>query len=255
MEEKDQALESGQEEKVEVEEKKSGPKVIERTTNIPEPKDEEKSNESEGKETEELFELPDGRKVTAEQLSKEWKENFYPEFTRRSQQLAELKRAQENRKAEAEKDARSSVEESDVLRGVTPEVKEAIIQIVSPELEKVKQDLILQNQQKEADEAFERQMEALEKEFPGGDGRPKFDRIEVLREMQKEGNKNFDPRSLFKQMHEEEFLDLRIKEALKKQKGEPPTETTGKGTHQPEKKTPKTFEEARDATEAMLRNS
>jgi hypothetical protein len=35
----------------------------------------------------ELFELPDGRKVDAETLSKEWKENFYPDYTRKSQAL------------------------------------------------------------------------------------------------------------------------------------------------------------------------
>lgn len=39
----------------------------------------------------ELFELPDGRKVDAETLSREWKENFAPEFTRKSQELAALK--------------------------------------------------------------------------------------------------------------------------------------------------------------------
>lgn len=37
---------------------------------------------------EELYELPDGRKVDAETLSKEWKENFYPDYTRKSQELA-----------------------------------------------------------------------------------------------------------------------------------------------------------------------
>ncbi len=36
----------------------------------------------------ELFELPDGRKVDAGTLSKEWKENFYPDYTRKSQALA-----------------------------------------------------------------------------------------------------------------------------------------------------------------------
>jgi len=40
----------------------------------------------------ELFELPDGRKVDAETLTKEWKDNFAPEFTRRSQELADLKK-------------------------------------------------------------------------------------------------------------------------------------------------------------------
>lgn len=36
----------------------------------------------------ELFELPDGRKVDASTLSKEWKDNFYPDYTRKSQELA-----------------------------------------------------------------------------------------------------------------------------------------------------------------------
>ena len=36
-----------------------------------------------------LYELPDGRKVDAESLQREWKENFYPEYTRKSQRLAE----------------------------------------------------------------------------------------------------------------------------------------------------------------------
>lgn len=39
----------------------------------------------------ELYELPDGRKVDANTLSKEWKENFYPEYTRKSQELAQVK--------------------------------------------------------------------------------------------------------------------------------------------------------------------
>lgn len=44
----------------------------------------------------ELFELPDGRKVDADTLSKEWKDNFLPEFTRKSQTLAELEKSKIN---------------------------------------------------------------------------------------------------------------------------------------------------------------
>lgn len=40
--------------------------------------------------TEQLFELPDGRKVDAATLQKEWKENFLPDYTRKSQDLAKL---------------------------------------------------------------------------------------------------------------------------------------------------------------------
>lgn len=39
----------------------------------------------------ELFELPDGRKVDAETLTKEWKENFLPDYTRKSQELAKTR--------------------------------------------------------------------------------------------------------------------------------------------------------------------
>lgn len=43
-----------------------------------------------------LYELPDGRKVDAETLQREWSENFMPEFTRRSQRLAEIERGPQN---------------------------------------------------------------------------------------------------------------------------------------------------------------
>lgn len=41
---------------------------------------------------EELFETPDGRKVNAGQLQKEWRENFLPDYTRKAQELAEIKK-------------------------------------------------------------------------------------------------------------------------------------------------------------------
>lgn len=41
----------------------------------------------------ELFELPDGRKVDAQTLTKEWKDNFLPDYTKKSQALAEQERA------------------------------------------------------------------------------------------------------------------------------------------------------------------
>lgn len=42
----------------------------------------------------ELFDLPDGRKVDAATLSQLWREDFYPEFTRRSQELARITQQQ-----------------------------------------------------------------------------------------------------------------------------------------------------------------
>lgn len=43
--------------------------------------------------TEELLDLPDGRKVTAAEAMKEWKENFMPDYTKKAQRLAELEKA------------------------------------------------------------------------------------------------------------------------------------------------------------------
>ena len=40
---------------------------------------------------EELYELPDGRKVDAKTLEHEWKNNFMPDYTKKSQALAERK--------------------------------------------------------------------------------------------------------------------------------------------------------------------
>lgn len=81
------------------------PVVIDETptpseTPTPEVKKEEvavdpKPTETPGTETpkeENLMELPDGRKVTPQEFQKQWKEHFYPEFTRKSQKLAEYEK-------------------------------------------------------------------------------------------------------------------------------------------------------------------
>ena len=52
----------------------------------PEPENPEPEN-PEG----ELYELPDGRKVDGATLAKEWKENFLPDYTRKSQELSTYK--------------------------------------------------------------------------------------------------------------------------------------------------------------------
>lgn len=44
--------------------------------------------------TETLYELPDGRKVNAETLQKEWKENFLPDYTKKSQKLSAIERGE-----------------------------------------------------------------------------------------------------------------------------------------------------------------
>lgn len=50
--------------------------------------------------TEALFDLPDGRKVDAQTLQREWKENFMPDYTKKSQELAEFRRTTTPQKQE-----------------------------------------------------------------------------------------------------------------------------------------------------------
>jgi hypothetical protein len=58
----------------------------------PESNGQELNNVQEAQPTDNLFELPDGRKVDSQTLYKEYAENLLPEFTRRSQELASLKK-------------------------------------------------------------------------------------------------------------------------------------------------------------------
>jgi len=233
--------------------------VVEKDTSSDnqESQEQEQSNEGQGEQEgspSKLYKLPDGREVTADEVYKEYVENLLPEFTRRSQELAELKRQLQDRENRAGKDARQAINEDELLKDVPPDVKEAIIRIVQPILDSKFEELERQRAQQEADEAFERELQTLEKEFPGGDGRPKFDRDEVLRAMQDPNNRIFDPRTKFMQMYEKEFNDLLIREALKKQRGGTETENTGGGPRKPERNVPKTFEEAARAFSERLKN-
>lgn len=58
----------------------------------PESEPEVVTPETETPKEENLMELPDGRKVTPAEFQKQWKEHFYPEFTRKSQKLAEYEK-------------------------------------------------------------------------------------------------------------------------------------------------------------------
>ncbi len=211
------------------------------------------TTETKAKETEELFVLPDGRKVDSQTLSREWKENFYPEFSRRSNELQAFKKAEAERKTKVEEETRQAVGER--LKNVPPDVKEAIIEIVKPILDERFSQTEKRTKQEEADRRFVGELDTLEKEFSGKDGRPKFDRREVLKAMQSPNNRNFDPRLKFLELKDKEFLDFRIKEALKQQKGGIKSELTGRGeiSKKPEGKTPKTFAEARERAFSRLR--
>jgi hypothetical protein len=201
----------------------------------------------------ELFELPDGRKVDAATLSKEWKENFMPEFTKRSQTLAEIERKEKESKEKIEIDSRNSVNNNEILKDVPLEVKEAIHQIVKPLFQEYDKAKSAEIETKRQDERFESELSSLETKWDGKDGKPKFDRNEVISAMKDPNNRNFDPESKFRELHQQEFLDNLIKESLKKQSGGGNLENTGtEGEHKPDPKSPKTFKEAAERFASRL---
>ena len=212
----------------------------EKVEDTQETSEQEQSNKEKVEKEEEVFELPDGRKVDAKTLSKEWKENFYPEFTRRSQKLSEFQKTEQERQAQAETEARKTVGDK-----VAPEVREAIVNIVKPEFLAWQNEQERLQAQREEDRQFEQKLSDLEAKYDGKNGLPKFDRIEVLRAMQEKSNKNFEPSEKFYGLHREEFEEAKVKEALKKKSGSLSTEATGQESERkPEGKTPRTFSEA-----------
>jgi len=51
----------------------------------------------------ELYELPDGRKVDGATLAKEWKDNFLPDYTKKSQTLAEIEKSKQTNQTPEQK--------------------------------------------------------------------------------------------------------------------------------------------------------
>lgn len=198
-------------------------------------------------------ELPDGRKVTPEQAVEEYKK-LQADYTRKSQRLSELEKSAQQREVEAKTIAREVTGSHKLLEEAPQDVKEAIGMIAAEILQKELEKRDVEARKREDDAKFEQRLSSLEKEFPGGNGKPKFDRSEVLKAMQDPTNEIFDPKVKFFQMNERTFNDILVKEALKKQSSGTKTEdTTGAAPRKPEGNAPSNWEEA--ARNAMHRLS
>ncbi len=216
--------------------------------------DQNQSDEGQGKDGEskqQLYKTPDGRELPADQLAEEYGK-LNSEFTKRSQKLSDYERKEKEAKEQAELEANKSVQEK--LKNVPPDVKEAILGIVKPVITNALTARERADAQRKRDEAFEKELSAMEKEFPGGDGKPKFDRSELIESMRKPDNRNFDPRSKFFDLKRKEFIDYENKQAMKGKSGGTSTERTGQsGARKPDKKSPRTLAEARKAAMSRVR--
>jgi len=190
--------------------------------------------------------LPDGeREMTSDELYDHY-QKIGPEFTRRSQELAEFKRRDTETQERNKRTAEESVSQNKLLEDVDPTVRDAIVKIVSPVIQEALGQRDKAEEQKRSQEAFDKRLIELEKKYPGGDGMKKFDKLEILREMQAPGNEIYDPEVLYQRLHWDSYLDTQLKQAMKGKSGGSSTESTS--TEAPRKpgetKTPTTWGEA-----------
>ena len=156
-------------------------------------------------------------------------------FTKTRQELAELKKPKKEPENldDAEKARRKQIKEF----FADPLVKEELKKMTVEDSKTLKEDL-----------EFQKVIESLESEFDGSDGRPKFDKKAVLQYGM--DHQVFNPLTAYKEMHEAELDEWKIKNAMSKPRPSTFSEKRGgTGSKQPEPKTPTNF---REATAAAL---
>ena len=188
------------------------------------------------------IEFPDGtsRDMTPDELYDHY-QKIGPEFNRKSQELAELKKQSLETEARNKRTAEESVSQNKLLENVDPTVRDAIVQIVSPVIQEALGQRDKAEELKRSNEAFDKRLNDLEKKYPG-----KFNKIEILKAMQDPANEIYDPEVLYQRLHWDDFLDEQIKAAMKGKSGGVETESTStEAPKAPGETTPaKSFSEA-----------
>ena len=188
------------------------------------------------------IEFPDGtsRNMTPDELYDHY-QKIGPEFNRKSQELAELKKQSLETEARNKRTAEESVSQNKLLENVDPTVRDAIVQIVSPVIQEALGQRDKAEELKRSNEAFDKRLNDLEKKYPG-----KFNKIEILKAMQDPANEIYDPEVLYQRLHWDDFLDEQIKAAMKGKSGGVETESTStEAPKAPGETTPaKSFSEA-----------
>lgn len=194
-----------------------------------------------------------GRQLTPDELYEEYQKT-QSHITKLSQENAKFKQNSEAREKQAEADTRAAIDKNEMLENVPSDVKEAIVQIVKPVINSALEEREQAEAKAEMDRQFLKELEALEEEFPGGDGKPKFDRAEIIKAMQDPNARIFDPRLLFEHLHKEELLDHQVKQALKQQSsGHEETEsTTGSKPKKPSPDSPSGWDDAANRARSRL---
>lgn len=156
-------------------------------------------------------------------------------FTQTRQELAELKKPKVEPKSVDAEDEKRRKEIDSFFDD--PYVQEKLEKKQAAKEQALREDL-----------EFQKVIESLESELDGSDGRPKFDKVAVLKHGQE--HRIFNPKTAYKDLHESALEEWAIKNALDKRRPTTFSERKG-GTsgRQPDVKTPTSF---REATEAAL---
>ena len=210
----------------------------------------DETEEVEGETDDEAEELVEKGKKFKE-LSEKYPDINFEElpksFTQAKQELALLKKSNEG-KTESEIDPADLERQKQIEKFFADEVvRKQISGIVSQNEDKIKADI----QRLKADIAFQQRLDELEAEYDGEDGKPKFNRDEVIAAGEKY---NFvDPEIVYKELHETKLDEWKLKQAMSKKGSSTYSEKRGgMGSKMPPIKTPSTFEEAREAAKARL---
>ena len=178
-----------------------------------------------------------GRELTGEQL--------HEEYMKTQGYITKLEDERKQWEQTAQQAASTAVSEDKLLKDVDPNVREAIVQIVTPVIEDSLKRRDVETQRKAQDTAFTTKVDGLKTKYSGGDGLPKFDEVKVLAAMQDPSNSIFDPEAKFKEMNEAAFIDYYVKQAIKGKSSDTKTEDTGGSSpRKPQGKVPQTWDEA-----------
>jgi len=180
-------------------------------------KEEGKTSEPETKEN--LIEWG-GKGYTPEEFAKLAKEEFLPNYTRTTQELARFK--------EKEKET----EEEDWEAKERKETTNRAFDLLKPRFTEHAKEVFQQLRQ---DERFKERLDYLEKTYDGLDGRPKFDKKKVL-EYAVEKGMGGDPEDLYELMNKKELKDWEVKKILGQKKKPVFSEKTSGGAHLPKGK-------------------
>ena len=221
--------------------KSKGPKVIKKEAPVSQAETEQSETTQVAEEAKpQVFKDHLGRELTAEQL--------YEEYSKTQNYVSKLEKERLEWEKKAQDETVKAVSENTLLKDVDPNVREAIVQIVTPVIEDSLRRRDADAQRRAQDDAFTKRLGELKDKYPGGNGLPKFDEVKVLAAMRDPTNSIFDPEWKFREMNYANFVDYEIKQAMKGKSSGAETESTGGSQpRKPETKAPKTWSDAAKA--------